>query len=66
MPSGSCTFRQIDVTRALKGARKAGVDVARVEIDRDGKITVVAGKQSEPNADDALSSDTAENLRKLI
>jgi hypothetical protein len=27
------TFRQVDLTRALKGARAAGLDVERVEID---------------------------------
>jgi len=29
---GPCTFKEADVTRALKAARKAGVDV-QVEID---------------------------------
>jgi hypothetical protein len=37
-------FRQQDVTRAIKGAVAAGVDVARVEIDREGKIVIVTGK----------------------
>jgi len=31
------------VSRAVKAVRKAGIDVARVEIDKDGKIVVVAG-----------------------
>lgn len=35
-------FRQSDVTRALQGARKAGFDVGRAEIGRDGKIVLVA------------------------
>ena len=29
--------------RALRAAQKAGLQVARIEIDRDGKIVVVAG-----------------------
>jgi hypothetical protein len=37
-------FRQQDVTRAIKGAVAAGVDIARVEIDRTGKIVIVTGK----------------------
>ena len=37
------TFRQQDVTRALRAARAAGVKVSRVEIDNGGKITLVAG-----------------------
>jgi hypothetical protein len=38
-------FKQTDVTRALKGALAAGIDVARIEIE-DGKIVVVRGKPS--------------------
>ena len=30
------TFRQSDVTRAVKAVRGAGVEIARVEIARDG------------------------------
>jgi hypothetical protein len=36
-----CTFKQQDVTRALRGADAAGCPVRRVEIDRDGKIILV-------------------------
>jgi hypothetical protein len=35
------TFRQRDITKAIKAAVKAGVKDWRVEIDRDGKISVV-------------------------
>jgi len=44
MPRGQCTFKQRDVKAALKAARDAGVEVARVEVDKDGKIVVIAGK----------------------
>jgi hypothetical protein len=37
-------FRQSDVTRAFRAAKTAGVRVARVEIDRDGKIVIVTGE----------------------
>ena len=40
MSRGPHTFKQTDLTRALKGARAAGIDVARVVIDRDGRIVV--------------------------
>ena len=40
MPRGPCTFKQRDVTRALKAAAAAGIKVARIEIDRDGKIVI--------------------------
>jgi hypothetical protein len=35
------TFKQQDVTRALRAADAAGCPVRRVEIDRDGKIILV-------------------------
>lgn len=35
-------MKQTDVTRAVKGARKAGLDVGKVEIDATGKIVVFA------------------------
>jgi hypothetical protein len=43
MPRGPSTFRQRDVTAAIKAARAAGVEVARVEV-MDGKITLVIGE----------------------
>jgi hypothetical protein len=35
-------FRQSDVTRTVKGMQAAGLDVARVEIGRNGAIVVVS------------------------
>jgi hypothetical protein len=35
------TFRQRDVTAAIKAVEAAGYVVQRVEIDRDGKIVIV-------------------------
>ena len=35
------------LTRALKGARAAGIEIERFEIDKDGKIVVVAEKSTE-------------------
>jgi hypothetical protein len=37
------TFRQQDVTRAVKAVAAAGVGIARVEIDKAGKIVIVTG-----------------------
>jgi hypothetical protein len=45
------TFRQNDVTRALRGARAAGVEIARVEIDKDGRIVVVAARPTDEHSD---------------
>lgn len=49
MSRGVPTFRQGDVTKALKGAVAAGLAVERVEIDRDGKIVVVADRSDRAN-----------------
>jgi hypothetical protein len=43
MARGHCTFRQSDVTKAVKAVVAAGLEVARVEVDKDGRIVVVAG-----------------------
>jgi hypothetical protein len=43
-PRAPSTFKQRDLTKAVKAVVAAGVDIARVEIDRDGKIVIVAGK----------------------
>lgn len=44
----ACTFRQADVTRAVRAVRKAGYEHVRVEIDiRDGKIAIVGGSNAE-------------------
>jgi len=38
------TFRQQDVTRAIKAVVAAGEKVERVEVDKEGKIIVVTSK----------------------
>jgi hypothetical protein len=35
------TFRQTDVTRALKASTAAGINIARIEIDKSGKIVLI-------------------------
>jgi hypothetical protein len=47
MGHGPCTFREADLTRALNAAKKAGVEVERIEIDRTGKIVLVVGREGE-------------------
>lgn len=37
-------FKLGELKRAVRGVRAAGLPVARVEIDREGKIAVVAGE----------------------
>jgi hypothetical protein len=45
------TFRQQDVTRAVKAVAAAGVGIARVEIDKSGKITIIAATGAEPEGE---------------
>ena len=42
MSRAPSTFRQSDVTRAVRATVLAGVEVARVEIDKDGRIVIVS------------------------
>jgi hypothetical protein len=44
MARGSLPFRQRDLVRALKGTKAAGLEVAKIEIDKNGKIVVIIGK----------------------
>jgi hypothetical protein len=47
MPRGPCTFRQRDVTRAIRAAFAAGATRAQVEV---GGVTITAEKPGEGTA----------------
>jgi hypothetical protein len=40
MGARQSTYRTRDLTQAILGIRRAGLGVCRIEIDREGKITV--------------------------
>ncbi len=47
MGQGPCTFKKRDVRAAVEAAREAGLEVTRIEVDKDGKIVIIAGKPAE-------------------
>ena len=54
MARRACKFRQREITRTIKAARAAGVEVDRVEIDIEGKIVVhLVGSGDNPKANTA-------------
>lgn len=63
MPRARCTFRQRDLRLAVETARAAGLDIARFEIDRDGKIVVVTGKPPVDDLDRELADFEARHAR---
>jgi hypothetical protein len=62
MSRAPSTFRQQDVTKAVKAVAAAGVHIARVEIDKAGKIVIITtdatdnhpGERAEVNEWDRL------------
>ena len=46
MSRAPSTFRQGDITRAVKAIRCAGVEIARVEIANDGKIVIITAPEA--------------------
>jgi hypothetical protein len=66
---GTSTFKKSDVTRAIKAALAAGVELMRVEVGKDGRIILFPGKPLEAmevNEWDAVVKNGADqaSLRK--
>ena len=59
MARAPSTFRQQDVTRAVKAVTAAGVDIARVEIARDGRIVIITA-EAQPAVQDDLDRELEE------
>ncbi len=51
------------VVAAVEGARTAGLDVARIEVDKDGRIVIIAGKSTKGAEVSALDEWMAKNAR---
>lgn len=65
MARGASTFRQRDLTAAVKAMVAAGQKVSRVEVGKDGGFVITL---VDPNAKTAKRGDdeTPEDLRKLL
>jgi hypothetical protein len=64
MSRGPTTFRQRDLAAAIKAARAAGCAVARVEVDKDGRIilVLVTGEEHSP----AAQAENANEWDKIL
>ena len=61
MSRGRHAFKQGDLVKAIKGVTKAGLSVARVEIDATGKIVVIPGTSTQNDrVDDGELVDSEE------
>jgi hypothetical protein len=64
MSRGQQTFKQGDITKAIKATVKAGLPVERVEIDKGGKIIIVTAKaESVENEDNQERNEWDEALQ---
>jgi len=41
--SAPARFREADIRRAAAGVQRAGIQIARIEIDHSGKIVIIPG-----------------------
>ena len=64
MARGDCTFRQRDLTAAIKAAAKSGAAVARVEVRKDGTIVVIMGEPSPATVPETDMGDECYTLKK--
>jgi hypothetical protein len=53
-------FKESDVCRAIRAARKAGITVSRFEITPDGRIVVFAAETGNGNGHDNQTDDRNE------
>jgi hypothetical protein len=43
---GRVTFRKNDIKRSVAAARASGLDIKRIEIGKDGKLSLFVGEQT--------------------
>lgn len=62
MARGTPSFRKRDVTRGIAAAEDAGHKVKRIEIDRNGKITLVMLTGDDESEDDDTKPDGSSEI----
>jgi len=60
MTRAPATFRQSDITRAIRAARAAGVDIARVEVTNAGTIVIIPAAAATTAGAAAQNGESAE------
>jgi hypothetical protein len=60
MARAPSTFRQAEVTKAVRAVRMAGVDIARVEIATDGRIVIFTTAEVQAAVQDDLDRELEE------
>ena len=61
---GPSIFKKTAVTRATKAVLAAGLDVARVEIEKDGRIVVVSSEPTKANGSGYIEQATETPLEE--
>jgi hypothetical protein len=56
------TFRKNDAVRAIRAAQTAGIPNPRIEIDRHGTISIIAGDPPAKSGGLAVPTDTPESI----
>jgi len=51
------------VSAAVEGARSAGLNVARIEVDKDGRVAIIVGEPTASADMNALDAWIAKNAR---
>ena len=44
MSHGPYRFRETEMRRAIKAARSAGIEIARLDVNKDGGFAIIPGK----------------------